>query len=109
MVSPEDALIGFGQFWPRDDRTVHLGRIIVAPQNRGFGLSMVLCKFLIAEALHTTNAEKITLRVYRDNQAALSVYSKLGFISVESESNSEVLAMESKANSAFRRPALLGH
>ena len=64
-----------------------------------------MCEFLIAEALHATKAEKVTLRVYRDNQAAFSIYSKLGFVSVESESNSEVLAMESKANSALQRPA----
>ena len=105
MVSPENALVGFGQFWPRDERTVHLGRIIVAPHRRGLGLGMFLCEFLIAEALHMTKAEKITLRVYRDNQAAFSIYSKLGFISVVSESNSAVLAMEAKPNLAFHRPA----
>lgn len=97
MVTPDNVLIGFGQFWLRDKKTVHLGRIIVAPHKRGHGLGTALCKLLIAEALHTTSAEKVTLRVYRDNPAAFSVYSKLGFIGVEGESNSEVLAMEAKA------------
>lgn len=97
MVTPDNVLIGYGQFWPRDEITVHLGRIIVAPHKRGHGLGAALCNLLIAEALHTSSAEKVTLRVYRDNPAAFSVYSRLGFIGVEGESNSEVLVMEAKA------------
>ncbi len=106
MVTPDNVLVGFGQFWGRDEKTVHLGRIIVAPHKRGNGLGTVLCKFLIAEALSSTHAEKVTLRVYRDNRAAFSVYSKLGFIGVETESNSDVLAMETIIAAAQLRDAV---
>jgi len=61
MVAPDNVLIGFGQFWNRDEKTVHLGRIIVAPHKRGHGLGTTLCEFLLAEAAHITNAEKATL------------------------------------------------
>jgi RimJ/RimL family protein N-acetyltransferase len=99
MVTSDNVLAGFGQFWPRGEKVVHLGRIIVAPHKRRTGLGLALCKLLIAEALHATNAERITLRVYRDNAAAFSIYTKLGFSGVEAESNSDVLAMEVNATS----------
>jgi RimJ/RimL family protein N-acetyltransferase len=101
MVSPENELIGFGQFWLRNEETVHLGRVIVDPNMRGFGFGTTLCEFLIHEALNTTDAENVTLRVYRDNSAAISIYAKLGFMGVEGESNSKVLAMEAAARPSF--------
>jgi ribosomal protein S18 acetylase RimI-like enzyme len=94
MTMKDSIPLAFGQFWRRNESTVHLGRIIVSPEKRGRGYGKALCKLLIAEALHATNAEKISLRVYRDNVIAFSIYSALGFVVVESESNPEVFAME---------------
>jgi len=101
MAQGNGVPLGFGQFWPRGERAVHLGRIIVSPHKRGRGYGKKLCSLLIAEALSATNAEVITLRVYRDNVSAFSIYSNLGFLIVESESNEEVFAMEARANSAL--------
>ena len=73
MAQGNGVPLGFGQFWPRGERAVHLGRIIVSPHKRGRGYGKKLCSLLIAEALSATNAEVITLRVYRDNVSAFSI------------------------------------
>jgi ribosomal protein S18 acetylase RimI-like enzyme len=97
MVTSDDSLLGFGQFWPRNERTVHLGRIIVSPLERSHGLGRILLDLLIEEAIQAVRPEVITLRVYRDNSAALSLYANRGFVAVDAESNAEVLTMELKA------------
>lgn len=93
MTDSSGLPLGFGQFWTRSEHTVHLGRILVAPASRGNGYGTLLCKLLISEALKTTNAEKITLRVYRDNAKALAIYSNLGFLNDESENDKDVMLM----------------
>jgi len=86
--------LGFGQYRLRQPGTVHLCRIIVAPEARGQGLGKSLCRLLIDEAGDATAAEAVTLRVYRDNPAAYAIYSSLGFVPDETESNAEVLMMK---------------
>jgi ribosomal protein S18 acetylase RimI-like enzyme len=85
--------LGFGQFWIKTPGSVHLGRIIVSPHERGHGLGKVLCELLVAEAARRTGAQIVTLRASRDNSAALAVYTNLGFKVVESESTGEIVAM----------------
>src|SRR5688572_20662347 len=38
----DDPPMGFGQYWPRDDGAVHLGRLLVAPGLRGRGFGRLL-------------------------------------------------------------------
>ena len=102
LAAADGPLLGFGQFWVRDETTAHLGRIIISPGERGRRLGGILCAALIAKAVEETRAAKITLRVYRDNPAALSVYTKLGFRVVDAESNAETLAMEAIPNPRLR-------
>jgi [ribosomal protein S18]-alanine N-acetyltransferase len=85
--------VGFGQHWVLAPGAVHLGRIIVSPLARGRGLGRALCEPLIARALQFTGAGSVTLRVYRDNLAALRLYTGLGFVPVEAESTEAVLFM----------------
>lgn len=89
--------VGFGQHWILTPGGVHLGRIIVSPLERGRGLGRVLCELLIDRAVSTTGASTLTLRVYRDNTAALSLYTSLGFIPIETESTEAVLFMSACA------------
>jgi hypothetical protein len=63
-----------------------------------------LCDLLVAEATRRTRAQNVTLRVYRDNATALSVYTSLGFEVSDSESAGEILVMR-KAS----RPVPGGH
>ena len=93
MANSNGLPIGFGQFWPRSEHTVHLGRILVSPTSRGNGFGKILCTLLISEALKATNAERITLRVYRDNAKALAIYSSLGFLIDASENDKDVILM----------------
>lgn len=102
MAHGDGRPLGFGQFWRRDENTVHLGRIIVSPHERWRGYGTMLCRLLMAQALQATDAQAVTLRVYRDNATAFAIYSKLGFLVVESESNADVFAMQARANPALR-------
>lgn len=94
LVDACGALGGFGQHWVITPGAVHLGRIIVSPDMRGQGVGLALCEQLIAAALQATGAGKITLRVYRDNLAALRLYRSLGFVEDPATSTSDVLAMQ---------------
>ncbi|MFS8152896.1 GNAT family N-acetyltransferase [Vreelandella titanicae] len=90
--------VGFGQFWPGKQGAVHIGRIIIAPEARGNGAGRLLCEKLITKARQSTGASTVTLRVYRDNHAARSLYSSLGFFVIESESTDDLLFMSTTAN-----------
>ncbi|XOZ34110.1 GNAT family N-acetyltransferase [Halomonadaceae bacterium KBTZ08] len=90
--------IGFGQFWVADYGAVHIGRIIISPEARGIGAGRLLCEKLIDKAVRSTGATNVTLRVYRDNHVARSLYSSLGFFVVESESTGDLLFMRAVTN-----------
>ncbi|WP_460532936.1 GNAT family N-acetyltransferase [Chitinimonas naiadis] len=94
MVGKGDELLGFGQYWLRPTGAVHLGRIIVSPLVRGLGLGKTLCAWLAVTGRERTGASVVTLRVYRDNPAAMAVYTSLGFEVVEAESDPEILLMQ---------------
>jgi ribosomal protein S18 acetylase RimI-like enzyme len=57
----------------------------------------VLCRQLATKAVQSTGASTVTLRVYRDNAAALALYASLGFTRVESDSDGDVLFMRAEA------------
>lgn len=101
LVDMANQCIGFGQHWPTEPATVHLGRIIVAPSVRGHGMGRILCELLIKQAVKTVGASTITLRVYRANAVAMSLYSSLGFNVVESMSTEELLFMNRAADNLF--------
>lgn len=98
---PAAPALGFGQFWVRDPGVAHLARIILAPTARGQGLGDTLCELLMAEAARVTGAGAFTLRVYRDNDPALAIYERLGFVVVPDLSDARVFAMR-KESQALR-------
>jgi len=100
--------VGFGQHWVLMPGAVHLGRIIVSPQARGRGLGRSLCEPLMARAVQSTGATSVTLRVYRDNVAAVRLYTGLVFVPVEAESTEQVLFMRSPANACAERTFTAG-
>jgi ribosomal-protein-alanine N-acetyltransferase len=85
--------LGFCQFWVRDPGTAHLARIILAPEARGQGLGAAMCELLMAEAARSAAAAAFTLRVYRDNDPALAIYERLGFVVVPALSDERIFAM----------------
>jgi ribosomal protein S18 acetylase RimI-like enzyme len=97
LTESDENLMGFGQYWPRDTETVHLGRIIINPLYRGQGLGKAMIQLLIAEAKEKYQPETVTLNVLRDNPRATFLYQKLGFVADESNSTPEMMFMRLSA------------
>jgi len=93
LVDANDGVVGFGQHWVLKPEAVHLGRIIIAPSQRGLGFGRDLCIQLMAKAKAITGAGTVTLRVYRNNHGARVLYESLGFLPVAAESSPDVLFM----------------
>lgn len=90
----KNELTGFGQFWPRDENSIHLGRIIVSPLKRGKGNGKMLLLSLIRQIQKEENPRQVTLRVFKRNKAAVNLYRNIGFKVVDSQSNSESFLMK---------------
>lgn len=93
LLDEQGVCVGFGQYWMTATDTAHLGRIIVSPLARGRGLGRLLVQSLSAQALRESGIQRLTLRVYRDNTAAVALYRDLGFQQVEASSTPELLFM----------------
>ncbi len=93
LTDADEALMGFGQFWPRDADTVHLGRVIINPLYRGQGLGKALIQLLIIEATERHQPDTITLNVLRDNPRAMYLYQKMGFVPFEEQSTEDMVFM----------------
>lgn len=94
LLDEQGQCLGFGQYWMTDAGTAHLGRIIVSPLARGRGLGRLLMHALSAQAMREDGVQRLTLRVYRDNAAALALYRELGFQQVDAFSTPELLFMQ---------------
>ncbi|AVO30151.1 GNAT family N-acetyltransferase [Stenotrophomonas maltophilia] len=94
LLDGQGQCLGFGQYWMTDAGTAHLGRIIVSPLARGRGLGRLLMQALSAQAMHEAGVQRLTLRVYRDNAAAVALYRDLGFQQVDASSTPELLFMQ---------------
>ncbi|TFZ45699.1 GNAT family N-acetyltransferase [Stenotrophomonas maltophilia] len=93
LLDGQGQCLGFGQYWMTAAGTAHLGRIIVSPLARGRGLGRLLMQALSAQALREDGTQQLTLRVYRDNTAAVALYRDLGFQQVDASSTPELLFM----------------
>ena len=58
----------------------------------------MLVRQLISAAIAATGAVRLTLRVYSDNQAAIELYRKFGFVTLDTQSNAQVLFMQADAD-----------
>jgi len=71
-------LLAFGQYYERL-RRCHLGRLIVAPEQRGRGCGRELIVQLIRRGCADLGASECSLFVFKDNARARAVYETLGF------------------------------
>ncbi|MGF0667543.1 GNAT family N-acetyltransferase [Stenotrophomonas maltophilia] len=94
LLAENGMRVGFGQPWRTQPGTMHLGRLLVAPQARGCGLGRTLVHALIEQAFQSDAVERLTLRVYRDNAAAVALYRSLGFEPVDTASTPALLFMQ---------------
>lgn len=70
--------LAFGQYYNRLDRC-HLGRLIVAPDQRGRGRGRTLVTQLARRGCAELGVSVCSLFVLKDNASARSLYRKLGF------------------------------
>jgi ribosomal protein S18 acetylase RimI-like enzyme len=78
VLEDEQGIAAFGQALARGPGRAHLGRIIVRPDARRRGLGRILIAALLARA-EAAGRPLATLYVYRDNAAAIRLYTSLGF------------------------------
>lgn len=86
--------LGFGQYWQNTPDAVHLGRILESPAHRGQGLGRLLCEQLLAIGRKSFGVTKATLRVYKDNHAAIHLYRTIGFDPAPEHSTELLMWME---------------
>ena len=74
------SVIGYGMLrgWDAGYNVPSLG-IIVAPQSRGTGLGGLLMHYMHHLA-KIRGAVRVRLKVYPENEAALSIYRKIGYV-----------------------------
>jgi len=93
-------MLGFGQIWSRNDSSAHLGRIIINPAFRKNGYGKELIQTLVRKAHTAFDYDTVTLKVYRRNQIASSIYASIGFKEVPEDSNEVSMLMKNQANKA---------
>lgn len=82
LFDNEANLVAFGQCYQRLNRC-HLGRLAVAPEQRGNNIIAELMTRLIDFGTEKFNASSSSLFVMEHNSAAISAYKKFGFESTD--------------------------
>ena len=77
LIDEQNNVVGFGQYYDRLGR-IHFGRIAVAKNQRGKGLSHILMSLLIVDATQNDKRD-MSLFVMKNNLPAIKCYEKLGF------------------------------
>lgn len=78
LIRDPAELCAFGQFYLRAGRC-HLGRLAVAPTQRGRGVGTELIRMLMREGTKTLGVTESSLFVHITNTSALALYQRLGF------------------------------
>jgi ribosomal protein S18 acetylase RimI-like enzyme len=78
LLDQDDVVVGFGQFYRRIDH-VHLGRLVIAPQQRGRGFGTILIEMLSDEGQRSLGLATQSLFVRDDNRRARKLYERTGF------------------------------
>ena len=78
LLTDNDQLLGFGQYYSRLGKC-HLGRLVIAPNLRGQGISAQLILRIAEHGMKTLQVDCCSLFVLQHNQTAIRAYQKLGF------------------------------
>lgn len=62
-----------------EDRNLHIGRFLIAPQKQGKGLGRKAFQGFVQEMFENEEIESISLTVFESNQIARDLYQKEGF------------------------------
>jgi len=74
-------LLGVGQLLEREDKRLHLARILIEPTERGRGFGRILVKKLVGQGL-AQHPRCLSLNVHPENKKAISLYESIGFLPV---------------------------
>lgn len=78
LVDNAKQVVGFGQYYDRMGRC-HLGRLVIAPDQRGKRHGHVLIDELISEGTKVLDLPEQSLFVLQDNPRAKKLYERIGF------------------------------
>lgn len=80
MACRDGAPVGHAQLaYDWTDGNARLGRVAIAPAERGQGLARPMVALMIDEAFRTPGIERLELNVYMFNTPAIRTYEGLGF------------------------------
>ena len=91
VIRIESIVVAFGQLLEIEKDRYHMARIIVKPSQQGLGYGSILCTKLVERACEL-KGQQVSLKVFKDNHAALGLYKKLGFL-VNDDSAGQVIVM----------------
>ena len=71
--------VGIIQKIKLEDKNLHIGRFLIAPQKQGQGLGSQALRKFVSLAFENEDIDTISLNVYEANQRARDLYQKEGF------------------------------
>ena len=71
--------VGIIQKIKLEDKNLHIGRFLIAPQKQGKGLGRKVFQYFLQEMFENEEIESISLTVFESNQIARDLYHKEGF------------------------------
>ena len=74
-----EEFVGIIQKIKLEDKNLHIGRFLIAPQKQGQGLGSQALRKFVSLAFENEDIDTISLNVYEANQTAHNLYQKEGF------------------------------
>ena len=78
-IFAEEEFVGVIQKIKLEDKNLHIGRFLIAPQKQGQGLGSQALRKFVSLAFENEDIDTISLNVYEANQTAYNLYQKAGF------------------------------
>ena len=88
-IFAEEEFIGVIQKIKLEDKNLHIGRFLIAPQKQGKGLGRKAFQYFLQEMFENEEIESISLTVFESNPIAKKLYQKEGFKVVQTIENPE--------------------
>ena len=74
-----EEFVGIIQKIKLEDKNLHIGRFLIAPQKQGKGIGRKAFQGFVQEMFENEDIDTISLNVYEANQTAYNLYQKAGF------------------------------
>ena len=71
--------VGIIQKIKLEDKNLHIGRFLIAPQKQGKGIGRKAFQYFLQEMFENEEIDTISLTVFESNQTAKNLYQKEGF------------------------------